>query len=624
MDQFEALYQEALTAGKENKYDQSLELFEKLATITDDYPQAYLYMGRCCHALKKPAQAIQFFKRFLSLKPESAAGRFFMGRSYLALGSPELALRNFLKVDPQYPGLKAFLGLAYMKRKKFFKAVDFLGQAVEENPNNQGLYVTYLNTLFLKAARLFYREDYDMAAQIFHFLEAKQNSHILLKLYMGMIERERGNYDQSLVYFNQALEDSPHDQMVRLQRSEILYLLGRKLEAREDWARLPFMKEVQLQGFDQINFSRINAIEHFQKGQFRKAFYFATRVLHGKKDPSMHLLAGEASRNLGNWERAKNHFQKALALNRELIEPRYGLAMFHWHKEDYKAMKVNLKAILRQSPDEPLASYYLALCRERLEDPVEEVLPSIQQQIRANGPDPYLFSALGNLYIRGDMPELSEKWYRKALELKPDYPEPYGGLFFLAEKASPRKRITLLEEYLGQHSIDYNRRFQLGKLLLEDKIFSKAIPHLEAVLPFFDRDRGVRRLLALAYRETQKFHKAALIYKDLLKEEPKNGLFLHSLLYCLDKNNRRPLAIELMEKALKFIPPSMTHHLILGVLLQKENRLDEALEVFRQASEKYPDEWEPSYYMAEIYKGKGMEEYAKDLSSKAQILKENG
>ena len=624
MDQYKILYQNALDAGKEHNYWKSLELFEKLATITDEYPQAYLYMGRCCHALKNPAQAISFFKHFLVLKPKSAAGKFFMGRSYLALGASGLALRNLLKVDPRFPGVKAMLGLAYMKRKKFSEAANFLGQAVEESPKNQKLYITYLNALFLQAIRLFYREDYDMATQIFHFLEKKQDSHILLKLYMGMIEREQGNFENSLVYFNQAVEASPNDQMILLQRSEVLYLLGQKGKAREDWARLPFMKEMELQGLDQVNFSRISAVEHFQKGHFRKAFYFATKVLHREKDPSMHLLAGEASRNLGDWDRAKNHFRRALDIDKNLLEPRYGLAMLHWHKENYGAMRDDLKGILRRNPEDAASLYYLALCREKLEEPVEDILPLIQQQIHQIGPDPYLFNALGNLYIRGGMPELSEKWYRKALELQPDYPDPYTGLFFLAEGTSHKNQIILLKEYLNHHGTDHNRKFILAELLVEDRKFSQAIPHLEAVLPFFKKDRRVRRLLALAYKESRKYHKAALIYKEFLKEDPKNVLFLRSLVYCLDKDNRRPLAIELMEKAQDFIPATTAHLLILGVLLHKEKKQDEALKIFRQAAEKGPTEWEPIYYTAVVYKAKGMEEYAANLFARAQRLKEKG
>lgn len=625
MEKAKALYEKALAAGRGRKYKKSLELFEKLATISDNYPQAYLYMGRCCHALKKPARAISYYKQFLTLKPESAVGRFFMGRSYLALGSAGMALRNFLEVfdaNPEYPGIKAFMGMAYLKRKRFSEAVEFLGQAVEENQDNHRLYVSYLNSLFLQAIRLFYREDYDMAAQIFEFLEQKQSPHILLNLYMGMIERERGNFENSLDYFNRAVEASPEDPMVRLQRSEILYLLGHRKEARRDWEALPFMEDLEQQELDEIGFSRISAVEHFQKGQFRKSFYYAAKVLHVEKDPSMHLLAGESSRNLGEWDRAKNHFQRALDLDGTLLEPRYGLAMLYWHQENYQEMLADLQAILRRDPGDAISLYYIALCRERMDDPVEEVLPLVQEQIHKSGPDPYLFNALGNLYIQADMPELSEKWYRKALILKPDFPDPYAGLFYLVEKAPRKQRIALLSEYLDRYSGDHNRRFQLGELLLEDRKYTKAISHLEAVLPFAESDRKVRRLLALAYRESQKFHQAALIYKDLLKEDPKNDLFLRSLVYCLDKEDRRPLAIELLEKAMEFIPSTSAHLLILGVLLHKEELLDKALEVFRRASELGPKEWRPVYNMAVIYREKGLEEYASNLFSKAQSLKE--
>lgn len=625
MSDFNELFEMALKAGRNRNYKKSLELFEKLVSASDDYPQAFLYMGRAAHGLKEYFLATYYFKRYLRQEPQSLGGQFFLGRSYLALGSTGPALQNFLQVynsNSDFPGIKAYLGLGYLKRKRFSLAVKFLGAAVEECSDNQQLYVFYLNALFLHAIRVFYSEDYELAGQMLRFLEEQDAPHLLLTLYLGMCERERGNYEEALSLFERSLEKAPDDMLIRLQRAEMLFLLGDRKTARAEWEKLPFSDTPGKPPMGSVDFNRITAVEHFQKAQYRKAFFYAVKVLKSESDPRMHLLAAEASRNLGDWERAYNHYHRALAIDKGLIEARYGLAILLWHQENYPEMISDLETILNLNPQDDMAPYYLALCLEKVEAPVEQVLPLIQDQIRISGPDPYLFNALGNLYIRSDLPELSEKWYRKALALNSTFLEPYDGLFYLARDFTLKNKIKLLEDYLTKMAEDHFRRLNLAELYIEDKKYKKAIPHLQMILPYWEDDKKIRRLLAFCHREAAHFGAAASLYLEMLREDPKNSLFLRSLVYCLDREGKRGFAINLLSRALDELQPSADHHLILGVLLHKEKRLDEALQNFRRASELAGKDWRPIHNMGVVYEEKGMNEYAGELRQKALKMKE--
>jgi tetratricopeptide (TPR) repeat protein len=625
MSDFNELFEKALSAGRNRNYKKSLELFEKLVSASDEFPQAFLYMGRAAHGLKQYSSAAYYFKRYLRLEPQSLGGKFFLGRSYLALGSTGLALQNFLQVydaKPDFPGIQPYLGLAYLKRKRFSLAVKFLGVAVENDPENQQLYVFYLNSLFLQAIRLFYNEDYELAAQMFRFLEAQDAPHLLLTLYLGMTERERGNYEEALSLFEKTLEKAPDDTLIRLQRAEMLFLLGDRQTARAEWEKLPFSDSPGTIPKDTTDFNRVTAVEHFQNGQYRKAFFHSVKVLKAESDPRMHLLAAEASRHLCDWERAYNHYQRALTIDKGLIEARYGLAILLWHQENYTEMISDLETILHQNPQDDLAPYYLALCLEKVEAPVDKVLPLVQEQIRKTGPDPYLFNALGNLYIRSDLPELSEKWYRKALALNSTFNDPYEGLFYLAQDFNLKEKIKLLEGYLENNPEDHFRRLNLAELCIEADKYKKAVPHLQRILPFLEDDKRIRRLLAYCHREAANFRAAASLYLEMLREEPKNSLFLRSLVYCLDRDGKRDFAINLLLKALKELKPSADHYLILGVLLHKEKRLDEALQQFRLASDLAGKDWRPIHNMSVVYEEKGMKDYAAEMRQKAEKMQE--
>lgn len=618
------LYNQALEAGRQRRYRESLALLQQVATESDDFPKVFLYIGRCFHALKKPALAVLYYRRHLSLHPDSLSGMFHLGRSHLSLDLTTTALRYLLKVyhdDPNYPGLKALIGMAYLRMRQLDDAVALLGDGVVEDPENSKLYLLYLNSLFLMAIRHFHRGEYEQAEEIFRFIEERQGDHIVMYLYLGMIYRELNDHETSLDYFNKAVSASPNDQLLRIQRSEALYRSGRKEEAKREWSHLSEVLGPQGERLAEVGFDRINALEHFNRREYKKCFFFATKVLRTERDPRMHLLAAEASRSMGETSRAENHYRQALSLDSTMLEPRYGLAMMFWESERYDDVIGEMEILKRKNPDDRLPSYYTVLCRERMQEPVDELLPQITQAIQQTGPDPYLFCALGNLYIRGGMPELSEKWFRKALLLLPEFMDAYSGLFQLVELRPREWHIELLTQFLVHNSGDHASRIKLGELLVKEERFEESIQHLESALPSTGSDPVVLRLLAYAYRCSGHFHQASLFYKSLLKDNPKHAPFLFSLVYCLEKENRRPLAIELMEKGVSVVEVSASYFLILGLLLYRQERLDDALKIFRVVVEREPGNWRGHYNIGVVYRDKGQDEYAQRFFWKAEKIR---
>ncbi len=62
-------------------------------------------------------------------------------------------------------------------------------------------------------------------------------------------------------------------------------------------------------------------------------------------------------------------------------------------------------------------------------------------------------------------------------------------------------------------------------------------------------------------------------------------------------------------------------HLIGGVLYEKENDHEKALESFRKAAELNPMDWKPPYNMGLIYSKKGMEAFGNKYVQKAEKIR---
>ncbi|MBI9100839.1 MAG: tetratricopeptide repeat protein [Spirochaetales bacterium] len=625
MKEYEDLFNKAFQAGKKRNYKRSLKLFQQLVTLTDEFPSSFLYMGRCCHAMGETEQAVLFFKYYLKRFPGSTTGLFFLGRTYLALGAWNKGLSTLNRVykkKPDFPQVKAFLGFGFLKYKKIEPAVTFLGKAVEETPDNDKLYQAYLNALYLQGLKAFYREDMELAGQILTFLATKGAETILLYLHMAIIEKERGNFRDSLSWYDKALEEQPDDILIIIQRAELLYLAGDKEEAMAIWEKFAVFNGMARETVNPLNLCRLSAIEHYQKGKYRKAFYFATQVLKHEKDPNMHLVAAESARNMGNFEIAVNHYNRVIDIDHNMIEPRYGLIMAFWQQSEWSEVLVQLNKMKRLAPDDEIGRYYRTLCYCKIGENPDENLEMVINEIHLSGPDPWLLTALGTEYCNTGNSDMAEKWFQKALLIKADHRDAFNGLIALQRlQDSPKALLKTYSDYLAIWNDDIRIRREYADILFQSQNYKTAAVQLEKLLPFYTAERGINRELAFCYRQCKRFRDAAIIYRQLLKSEPENQLFLRSLIYCLDKGGDRKEGIKILEKAAAFLPPETGMYLILGVLLYREEQYDEALSIFKKAHETAKNDWRPLYNIGAIYRDKGLKDYAQTYFSRSDRLK---
>lgn len=629
MESYKSLVKKAIRAGKDRNYPEAIKILTKVVTESDEHPEAYLYLGRSYHALKEYSKAILYLTFYKNARPESAAGHFYLGRAYLAAGIYPKAVPHLERAaaESSSPKPVILLGIAYLKAKQFASAVEYLGAAVERDPQNQKVYVGYLNALLIHGLRRFHADDFDMAMQILQFLADRDLESVTVYLYLAKTLRELGRHREAAENYRLAAALEEDDQLIKLQLADALIASGDPA-AREEASRImqalaSFLPDGENFSLGRENVDPFLAVKNFQSGDFYKAVFHGCQSLKQKRDADMHLLVGESYRNTGNLVRAENHFEQVLKAHPRSSEARIGMAMISWQRDEYEQMIRRLDSLMGDPEYGDIARYYTVLCKCALEYPADELLPEVQEEVRQSGPDPFILTALGDQYIRNGRPELALKWYRKALVLNENHVPAKNGLIGCYRHAGDQDAlIGLYREIIREDENDNGARSQLVELLYGEERFDEAATEAENLLSRVGSDQRLQRLLAICYRRTRRFKDAAVIYRELLKAEPESEIYLRSLLYCLDKSRRRKKAVALLEKALEYLnKPSASLRLIHGVLLYKEKDIEGAMAAFREAMSAAPKDWRAYYNIGKIYNEKGLTSFADKFVKRAEELK---
>jgi tetratricopeptide (TPR) repeat protein len=625
MDEYAELLEHAIELGAQRRYEEAVGTLLRLISKTDRYAEAYLYLGRSYHALGDYSRAVDVLRHFLSIHPSSAAGYFFTGRSYLSAGRARTAaayLEKAVEIRPEFISALQLLGYAYLKSKNVERAVEVLAGAVELDPTNQRLLTGYLNTLFVYALRQFRRGNYVYAGELFRYLLENGHEHILVYIHLGMIYRMEGNKEDAEEAYREALRLSPDDELIRFRLAVLMMENGQLQKAFQHLDRITSIP--QARNLAQREADRYIAEHFYEERNYTQALHHALEAV--KRDPGdiqMRLLAGECYRELEQFEFAANHFQRVLDIDRSHLGAHFGIALVLWQTQKFGEMMNRLRRIDRIDRGNETAYYYRLLCAWKLESEPYELLGHIQEGIRQIGPDTYLFTALGDTYVKLDYHDLAGKWFRKAIQLTPTLPLPYSRLIELHRSGYTVDGVEeIYQNYLELEPKDRRIRGAFVHHLYRAERYREVLDQIALLLPDTDYLQYYNRMRAFCYRKIGDYASASALYWRMLAEEPQKQEFIRALTYCLNKEGKRKTAVSLLGHALDYLSgPSGELYLIYGVLLYREKQYEKALAAFREAAVISPNDWRPHYNIGEIYRRKGMKDFAQRFLQRSERLR---
>jgi tetratricopeptide (TPR) repeat protein len=619
------LLEQAIRLGRQRRYREAIPLLKEAYSRNNQGHEALLYLGRSFHALGDYVQALDALRDFLRLRPDSAAGHFFIGRTYLSIGIFTTAADHFRKslvLQPDFLTALILLGYSLIKLKQFDPAAELLGRAVEKDPKNPGLSQAYLNSLLLSGIRHFQEGDYPYAKEVFEFLRSMKIDHILIHLYLGMIYRSEGNLTSALDAYESALLLSPSDELI-LYRTAIL-----NIQNGNDVRGSALMKILRRLYPDSPLFSsgeseHAMVFQYLRRKEYPKALSQALELLKkNPRDVSIRMVVAECYRETGNPQRSLNHYTRILEQEPRHVPARFGLAMLWWQESELRKAEHELRAVLNIDPHNSSAGYYLVLSRNREDVDGRSYLAELKKAIEEYGSDQNLMLAVADTFTRLRDYKKAEKWLRGIIKNYPDEAEAYRSLILLDDTLELKDVKNLFETYLNLRSQDISIRRRYIEYLFRREAYAETAAHIEKILPFIDENRRLNRIRAICYRKSGFYERAALLYRQLLREEPHKEEYLRSLVFCLQKSDRIAEAENILAAAIDYLTePSADLYLIFGVLLFRKGRLDAALKSFQDAFDTSPRDWRAAYNIGEVYRAKGIEDFALRFFRRAEELK---
>ncbi len=621
--EYDRVYEEALKAGGERDYPRAVRLLTWLVASTDQYPQALLYLGRSYHALEQHGNAVRIFEFYLKLVPDSGPGHFFLGRTYLAIGQYRKSaahLRYVTEHNPNFLPAQSLLGLTFLKLRKPDIAIKYFRYALDIDPDNQKVFTGYLNALMIKSIRLCNKGEVEEAEKILCFILKNRTDAILPHIYIARIYRDMGMTDRAIKHYEHASRLSPHDPVFPLLKSIAMLQSGDTASALKEIDRLRDMqKDIPATDNPEI-LIKFLTISLFQQKRYREALRYGKQLLKANyRDADIHAIYAESYLNLGEFQKARNHFQRCIDIRGDQREYHHGLSLALWELKDYNALLRETNRIQRIYPEDDMAQYFKSLCLAEREENAEANIPSIRNLIRKLGPDVHLMYALGREYLRNGMTELSEGWFLRTIKLDNRHQNAYQSLIDVYRiMAREDKARSLYSQYLALYPDDAKTKRGFIRLLIKIEAYEEAAHEITSLLSHKPGNKALKKNLARCTLKAEKFHEAAVLYKELLKDEPDSILYLRSLTYSLEKIGNLTEATNLLELAAQYFKNKTDVLLPLGVLYFKGERYEESSRVFRSIIEKTPKEWRAYQNLAVVYKATGQDDFADKFLDIAQ------
>jgi len=223
---------------------------------------------------------------------------------------------------------------------------------------------------------------------------------------------------------------------------------------------------------------------------------------------------------------------------------------------------------------------------------------------------------------RGDLPAAA-RYYKEALAADPDYPGTnsyLGGV--LAQlgdvKGAERALARASARGEGGAAVKYNQAVMKSKA----GDYRGAIPLLEQVVKEDPSRKDAYRALALAYRKTKNYRKAASVSQKLVDTFGPTPGDLYQLAYAQAKSGNYADAADNYETVTLLEPENFNAFYGLGRALVKLGRNDDAIKAFSRAVELQPENEIAVFNLAFVYQKASKYSEAIDVYLEASDLKE--
>jgi tetratricopeptide (TPR) repeat protein len=540
--QIEHYLQTAQEAEKSKDYTRMVEAYLGILSIRPDWALIHQSLGVAYHLQSRYPQAIAAFEKALTLEPQLWGSHLFLGMdlyrtNQFARAIPEL--EKAIELNPRLAEAEArqWLGFSFLALKHYAEAIEQWHRLVELKPrdlealyNLAQSYHEFSTSLFEDMGRI------DLHSEEAHRIQAEwfesQDRPVLaieeyekaaalrpdwegLHSAIGRIYAGLGELEKAAKGFEEELRISPNDEELRKQFSA---LQERLKQAKPDSDRTTASTRADsaavgaaTQHHDSLPGQRLSsmssaAIEKFRARQFNGAIDLLKKALAANPEDR------QAGLYLARCYFSSESYDRSVEILQSLTQPEApDLEVMYWLGKCYQELAAST---LQKMVEIDRSSYRVHQMAGKLYEEKAQFAKALESYNTALKLAPDLAgirSDIGNIYRKMQNLDEALVWLKEELKINPYHALTsfrVGDIYLT--KASPDLAIPYLEKAVQANPMLLEAQRELGKALMDQQLYEKALPPLKVVAEEGPEDEGIHYLLSGAYRKLGKSEEARL------------------------------------------------------------------------------------------------------------------
>ena len=472
-----------LTWRQAGIYRNDITLFSHIVALNPEARNAHLNLGNALLEADRTDEGLAASRIAVAKRPESADAHSTLGRALIdseRFAEAEERLRRALELDPNSTPAHVSLSQALIHFDRFGEAEEHLRRALERDPDNIAAHVT-LGDALLRFKRFAEAED----------------------------------------HLRRALELDPGSAATHQNLAEALRKQRRSAEAIES-----YRAALEIDPGFALAYAGMG-MALFDVRQLAEAFAALEQALVLQPELAdggvLHLLLGRTARELGRFEAAAEHFQRAAELDPNKMEPLLDLAGVRRGQQRDREAEALLARARELRPRDPSALHTVAEAL-RTQGRVEESVAAYRAVLELAPQFAPSHAALGIVLYQTQRYRAGLESMQRALELDPELPVAASLHLFMGHSWAA----------LGDASV--------------------AAEHYARALRIEPRNPEVLDHLAMARFGQRRYEDALALYRTLLEINPDNALTHSNAGAALLHLGRPQEALQSIERALAMDP----------------------------------------------------------------------
>ena len=553
----------------------------------------YIQRAKASITNNNPNSAIIELKNALRVNGNNAEARYLLGNLYVELGDAESATKELNRANS--------LGIPKTETAVPLARALFLLNKNEEIVNEFAEVDNYPKEIRAEIELIKGRALQNLSKK----RQAKSLLLSIIKTYPDTIPEIKSraflaffekDFEKSEEWVNKALAKDPNATDLLLLKGDVLFAQKKYKAASEIFSKLSKLQPYYVLPEILLGISQLNDADT------KTAISTFKHVLSKlPNNPLAHYFIATAYLKEKDFEDAKNHSEKAIALDSSDLRSRLIAGISNYMLKNYEQSIDHLNRFLGEVPNHQTALKILAASQTKLGFN-DQAIATLNKVTTLTEEDAVLLASIADEAISGGDLRTSKAFFQKASKLAPDQPIMLANLG-LAKVSGGEVKEGLKDLEAAAQAKDSPDNIQLSLILtyLKTNKFDKAIKSAQKFQKENPNNPDGYTLQGLAYAGKKQLEKAKTLFEKALSVQPGNANASNNLASYYLTNNNLEKAKAVLVDALNKNPGNPKLSIALSKVYAEDAEFDKAKSVLIDTNKAYPQDVTSSITLASYY-----------------------